>query len=62
MLVLGTLLDAVHQMKIAWLQMVQSLATAVLTAIYMEIVAMILSMYAQKVSENMNTPTMVCYY
>ena len=62
MLVLGTLLDAVHQMKIAWLQMVQSLATAVLTAIYMMIAAVILSTYAHKVSENMSTPKMVCYY
>ena len=57
MLALATLLNAVHRMKIAWLQIVsqvQSLATAVLTAIRMQIVAVILSTYAQKVSENMS--------
>ena len=65
MLALGTLLDAVHQMKIAWLQtasQVQVLATAVLTAMCMKIVAVILSTYAQKVSENMSTLTIVCCY
>lgn len=63
MLALGTLLDAVHRMKTAWLQIllqVQILATAVLTAIRMEIVVVIT--YAQKVSDNMSTPTMVCCY
>ena len=65
MLALGTLLDAVHRMMIARRQtvsQVQKLATVVLTAIYMKTVAVILSTYAQKVSENMSTPTMVyCY-
>ena len=53
MLALGTLLDAVHRMKIARRQIisqVQMLATAVLTAIRMEIVAVILSTYAHQVS------------
>ena len=55
MLALATPRDAVHLMKIAWLQtmiMAQMLATAVLTAMCLEIVAVILSTYAQHVSEN----------
>ncbi len=64
MLALATQRDAVHLMKIAWLQTVHILASAVLTAIYMKTVAMTLSTYAHRVSENMSlsTPTMVCCY
>ena len=59
MLALTTPHDAVHLMKIAWLQTmmkVQMLATAVLTATCLVIVAVILSTYAQQVSENMQYP------
>ena len=53
-LVLATPQDAVHLMKTAWLQTIvqeQSHATAVLTAMCLEIVAVILSMYVHDVSE-----------
>lgn len=54
MLALASPLDAVHLMKTVRLQTVmEMLATAVLIAIYMEIVAVILSTYAQRVRENM---------
>ena len=52
-LALGTLVNAVHRMKIARWQIISQvliLAFAVLTAIHMEIVAVILSTYAHQVS------------
>ena len=55
-LVLATPQDAVHLMKTAWLQIVvqeQSHATAVLTAMCLEIVAVILSVYVHDVSKSM---------
>ena len=55
MLALASPHDAVHLMKIAWLLTmtnIQILATAVQTATHLKIVVVILSTYAQRVSEN----------
>ena len=55
-LALATPQDAVHPIKTAWLQTIvqeQSHATAVLTAMCLEIVAVILSTYVHNVSKSM---------